>query len=791
MTRRWLTVGTVVLAILVATAAAAAASNPVPISQHTTDSDFQGATTLSGATINGTGTSAFINALFDGNYSLVDDVGDGQTESSGQSAFAGDTGLGDPIKTQVEMDVTRRGVMDKLTVDVHAAYNSQPSPINIYLVEEGIDNTYGEGKLIKQDWQPSWSSGLKTIDVTNTTLSAETYTLEFVTESSDNDGDPDRLFMEIDDSPSSVHWKSIYGSQEIYGDVGINFAPQPEQRYISPNHSVGNAAVGKTNLTLQNASATVRWEYESSGSWNTGPTQTYTSSGNKSADLSAYDGDAWRANVTFAYKNGTTQAQLHDDTVLFNATAPSASNAAPFQQLSAEPSSLSVSVNDSDFPLPQGDTVDISFDLDGSSAGSTTVSSNGTASIAMPSRGQTGGDHTVTATLTDDYGFQDSVSYTYQVPANLTIRPERKPSELVNNTTVNLTFYYESGGVQTGTSKTTTDGTVNLTGLPVDQPIVATADADGYYQRRIFINGIYDQQSVYLLNDSATATKTIFNLRDFTGDYPQDVSALKVQRLINGTWSTVLGDYFGANGQFPGQLEYNTRHRLVIVNTETNQSRILGTYTPLTDSQEAISISPTGNITQQALNASFSVEPAAQLFPAEQISITPSLDAGATTISSWNTTAYLVTNNSITTLFTRQESSAGNFTETINLTGHANATVRIETEWTTASGYTQTRSLTYGIVPQSKAPSLIGNLNQLTTQVPQEDRDAFTTAIAIVVSLVATAAAGGALRLPGEASGFVGAMFVTGFGILGWVGYDLVFVVLVAWGALAFLGRRY
>jgi len=486
--------------------------------------------------------------------------------------------------------------------------------------------------------------------------------------------------------------------------------------------------------------------------------------------------------------------QSDHDVVLqsYSSSTPTASNLSP-DGTSAETDpqniQLSADVSDADFGRTSDEVV-VEFYVDGSVVDTQTITSNQTVTTTISET--TAGTNDWIVSLSDEFGNTNSIQSELLIANELKIYNESAPNTLVQNVDVSIEFYYRDGqGSGEIVTRSTTDGTINMSGLSATQPFVVVAQADGYVPRRIFVTTLTQTQSVYLLPENATKVQNQFEIQDLTGLFPEEDTVLQIQRNLDGEWRTVHGDFFGANGQFPGQLEYNTRHRLVIVNTETNQSRILGTYTPLTDSQEAISISPTGNITQQALNASFSVEPAAQLFPAEQISITPSLDAGATTISSWNTTAYLVTNNSITTLFTRQESSAGNFTETINLTGHANATVRIETEWTTASGYTQTRSLTYGIVPQSKAPSLIGNLNQLTTQVPQEDRDAFTTAIAIVVSLVATAAAGGALRLPGEASGFVGAMFVTGFGILGWVGYDLVFVVLVAWGALAFLGRRY
>ncbi len=195
------------------------------------------------------------------------------------------------------------------------------------------------------------------------------------------------------------------------------------------------------------------------------------------------------------------------------------------------------------------------------------------------------GVHEVTLEVEDDQGQTDSESKSVFVGANdmftLYIRDQANPEELINgtNVTVSVTFY---AGNETIT-RTTSDGSIDLTGLPADETLVATARADGWQNRRILIRDITRQQSIYLFRDNTSAAEVTFLLEDKTGNFPSTSSQLIIQRSMNysGTsgseWQTVLGDYFAADQSFTATLETGQRYRLIIRNDEGDQ-RVLGSY---------------------------------------------------------------------------------------------------------------------------------------------------------------------------------------------------------------------
>ncbi|MFB6198720.1 MAG: hypothetical protein ABEI52_10705, partial [Halobacteriaceae archaeon] len=101
------------------------------------------------------------------------------------------------------------------------------------------------------------------------------------------------------------------------------------------------------------------------------------------------------------------------------------------------------------------------------------------------------------------------------------------------------------------------------------------------YDRRAYVNSIFDQQDIYLLNSTAFPTasdeaiETRFVYEDRTGRFDQDETTLEIQRAVdkdddgNFNWTTVAGDFWGAAGEFPFTGEYQERYRLIITNRET------------------------------------------------------------------------------------------------------------------------------------------------------------------------------------------------------------------------------
>jgi len=468
---------------------------------------------------------------------------------------------------------------------------------------------------------------------------------------------------------------------------------------------------------------------------------------------------------------------------------PSLSNGQPSGLLSSRPTTLSVDVSDPDFPQ---DEIEVDFSVDGNAVGSTNITSSGTAEVSVSDENFVGGEHTVDVVATDAYGNTDSYSYTFSVPSKLEIRNESKPGELVDNATVEVSFYYRSGGEFRSVTRSTSNGTLNLDGLPVDRPLVASAEADGFKNRRIFISSLYEQQTLYLLPDSAKFVRTTFQLQDFSGEFPEDVTVLRVERVLNGTtYDTVVGDYFGANGQFPAELAFNERHRLTLINTRTGETRDLGTYTPLSSGEQELAISVSGQIETVGSDGSFAAKPTADLLPDQNLTLELSVRNGSEPLESYEISIYRVDEDGTnTTLATLTGSSAETRTVDVNLSDAGGGELKIVTTASTANGGFK-RTKTYGIVQRDDSSTpLIPGLEALTGLLPGEDRDPFTTAVAMIVTLVGTAGAASRFRLSTEVVGVAGIGFLTGFAILGWVGYDLLFVAVVAWGAMAFARRQ-
>jgi len=468
---------------------------------------------------------------------------------------------------------------------------------------------------------------------------------------------------------------------------------------------------------------------------------------------------------------------------------PTLSNGRPNGLLQNEPQELKVDLEDADMPH---DEVNVSFRVDGNRLADTNLTSNGTATIDVSGQSFVGGQHTVEVTATDAYGQTDTLSWTFSAPDELQIKNESSPTQLVDQATVEVTFYFESGGEMVSQTKTTSNGKISLTGLPVDKPLVASAQANGFRDRRIFIESIYQQQNVYLLANSRQATQVTFQLKDFSGDFPESTTVLIVERTLeNGTYKTVLGDFFGANGQFPAVLKYTERHRLTLLNTETGQTRDLGTFTPLSSGQQDLAVSVSGQIEPVNTGASLSTKPVAELLPAQEVTLEVKLRNGSAKVSEYNVTMYKITESGTNTTVAKiTQTSAGTVTETVNLSDAANGTLKIVSKYKTENGAEARRVKTFGVIDRSGSnPTIVGELDSLVGLLPSSDRDPFSVALALVVSVMGTGAAASRFRLSSELVGVVAIGFLTAFGILGFVGYDLVFVVIVAWTSLTFLRR--
>lgn len=302
--------------------------------------------------------------------------------------------------------------------------------------------------------------------------------------------------------------------------------------------------------------------------------------------------------------NFTSLTNSEHQVTLQEAHASKLSNGQPQGALTGEPTQLAVDVNDSDFPA---DEVKVTFTLDGSTVGSTNLTSNGTASISMPSRGVTGGGHSVSVTAVS-HGETATLDYTYSVPSNLSIYNETSPNTLIKSPTeVELTFYAENGSVYT---RTTTDGNISFDGLPANQGFVVSASANNYHDRRIYIESLFEQQRIYLLNTSVTSANVVFSLNDETGQFqPSEETTLFIEKPLNVSGSTkyqvITSDQFSATNEMTATLENDQRYRLRLQSPE-GQTRVLGAYRTAGDDTAPLNVGSVSFDGTDATNPTFS-----------------------------------------------------------------------------------------------------------------------------------------------------------------------------------------
>jgi hypothetical protein len=367
--------------------------------------------------------------------------------------------------------------------------------------------------------------------------------------------------------------------------------------YRSANHSVDNPQEGWANLTLSNASATVEWQAwdSSTAQWQVVNSSQYSSSGNHTLDVSGTDYEDWRVNVSFEKTGSNPTAKLHDEGILVETDEPTVDNASATPDTTSEskgaPLDLTIPVDDPDFGTSHGDTVSVDFYVDGTKVATETTSSVGNVSTTISDLDA--GDHTWHAVVSDEYGHSTtSATFDFTTASELRIYDEQNPDELVkDNVTVTIRLYADDSTVE----REVTDGTLNMSGLPLNSTIVATTEADGWIDRRVLIRDLTQQQEIYLLNSSANSVSVTFDLEDKTGDFSDDSSQLYVQKALNTStteeleWKTVTGDFFGADGTFPTDLAYSQRYRLVIRNNQ-GDVRVLGSYIPTEDSVRTITL---------------------------------------------------------------------------------------------------------------------------------------------------------------------------------------------------------
>lgn len=301
----------------------------------------------------------------------------------------------------------------------------------------------------------------------------------------------------------------------------------------------------------------------------------------------------WHVNASDAYG-------LSQESATFTFTVdhhdPVVSDPDPTGDIDFSPSELNATINDTDF-AKDGDTLDVTIRQNGTKLKTTTLNSNGTvsASIADPP----GGTQDWSVAVTDTYGQTTTANFTYSTPDTLYIYNESAPSQLVKNKgTVEVRFF--PGGSDDVITRTTTDGTVSLDGLPVSNQMVVKAELSGYHSRRVIIQSIYQQQEIYLLDKSVvTSSDVIFSLNDESGQFDPDESRLVIKKPLTKDFDNdnsdetrykiIVADDFSSVDEVTATLEQNVRY-LLLVKNEDGDTRDVGHYTVTGDASEVIKI---------------------------------------------------------------------------------------------------------------------------------------------------------------------------------------------------------
>jgi hypothetical protein len=284
------------------------------------------------------------------------------------------------------------------------------------------------------------------------------------------------------------------------------------------------------------------------------------------------------------------------DVLLQQPYPPSLSKGRPQQLVDEIPTELQVNVSDPDFPA---DDVTLTWTLDSDQVGTTTVSQNGTATIPIDGAALVGGSHSVDVTASG-FGGSDTLSYTFKVPSSIYIYNESDPDQLIQSSAGIRIRAFGQGGSDTVLERTVTNGVLNLTGFDPTQRYVVTVDSENssYNYRRIVLESIYNQSSIYLLPESQPAVSTEFTFTDYTGQFPPGDTYLFIEAPIRKDYDndsnletryqTISGDTIGPTGTYPATLAQNERYRLRIRNAP-NQ-RLLGGFTATRSEVEEIAI---------------------------------------------------------------------------------------------------------------------------------------------------------------------------------------------------------
>jgi len=580
----------VALALLVATAQPASAALGVVSNHETFGTGSQGEpapASLTNMKIQGSGEGASVQMDGGTSFSPSNPGGD-------KSAFAGDEWgiLINPNQQLTNLELTLNSVTTGSTVEIQ---------------------DHGSGALIAS----TSATGGDTVQFTGLSLSpGTTYRVVATSGSSWTASTSGSGSVNLPLTGSAFDLTAGYSTPfgtrgdrvHVFNSVSTDTKPATTQ-YVGANHTVTGAQQGRVNLTLNSATADIEWQEYSGGSWSTVATDSASSSGVVATSLPQSSVQTYRVVVDGTTQSGSTTLAIESEGVAADVAAPSISSFEPDggAQVKSDPQTVNATISDADFGT-RGDslTVEAVRQEDSTTIGSTTISSNQTASFSYSA---VAGSNTIEWTVTDSYGVTTTKTQQFTTPAKLEVRNETQPRNLVSGSGgATVTFFADN----TVEERSITSGTVRLDGLPADEEFVAVLSVDGYQTRRVVIPSLFEQQKAYLLPDNANIASIVFVLDDRTGRFPAQQTRLTIEKpiTVNGTteYRAIAADTFGGSGEFAISLQDNARYRLR-VNNQDGRERVLGSYTTAGDDSATLPIGDValGSTTEggQPISASF------------------------------------------------------------------------------------------------------------------------------------------------------------------------------------------
>ena len=391
----------------------------------------------------------------------------------------------------------------------------------------------------------------------------------------------DRVETRVTEQPESEDLKVEYageGTRLVSFETIEVVEKKPQTAEYIGEHSEVSTTSGFVNIPkFQNVDATGAWERYDNDEWVEYESFAIESTGEYTTSFD--DDGPWRVVINAVANTGETSWDLaiNSEGIEDELSEPTIDLVAPDDgiEISDRDVELEVYIEDEDLDLDRGPH-DVRFYGNGNLIDTKEIHDNGTVSTQWSDPVM--GENTWYVEVEDDWeNVETSDTWTFTTPSELEIRNESAPDNLVTtDAEVEVTFF----GGQHVETRSTTDGTVDMEGLPLEE-FTVQVEADGYHTRQSIIRSITDQQTVYALPEDADTVSTKFVLDDATGEFTGEQTRVFVQKPITRDGQTdyevVVADEIGSGG-YTTRLEQGQRYLIEVENVETGQTRNLGPY---------------------------------------------------------------------------------------------------------------------------------------------------------------------------------------------------------------------